>query len=51
MKFLINILMKFLNIYFFKAPLYIAVEKGQVEIVNILSSHSNIDINSKLIKK
>lgn len=31
--------------YFYKTPLIIAVENGNTEIVNLLLSHKNIDLN------
>lgn len=31
--------------YFYKTPLIIAVENGNKEIVNLLLSHKNIDLN------
>lgn len=40
-----NYLIKFLSIIFNKTPLYIAVEKGNRDIVQLLIANENIDVN------
>lgn len=37
--------MKFFLLIFHKTPLYMAVEKGNIEIVEILASYYNFEIN------
>ena len=41
--------MKFLFFEFYKAALHIAIEKGNLSIVQLLLSHKGIDVNNKSI--
>lgn len=51
MKLLIIFLMIFQIIFLNKTPLHIALEKGNAEIVELLLSMPNIDLNVQLISK
>ena len=41
--------MKFFILIFYKAALHIAIEKGNLSIVQLLLSHKGIDVNNKSI--
>lgn len=49
MKLKINFFNEIIFIYFDKTALFIAIEKGNTEIVDILLSRKNTDINAKNI--
>lgn len=40
-----------LFIFFYATPLHLAIEKGNIEIVRLLLSKPNLNINSKYIQK
>lgn len=46
MKFYFLFFYKILIIFFFNAPLYIAVSNGSIEIVKLLLSDNKIDVNA-----
>ena len=37
--------------FFYKAPLHIAVEKGNIDVVQLLISNSGIRVNNKSVSK
>lgn len=45
MMFIINLLYKILTFFFNRTPLIVAAQKGNAEIVQLLLSCKNIDVN------
>lgn len=43
------LLMKFVNHYFYKTPLFLAIDKRNVEIVKLLLSNPEIEVNISCI--